>query len=192
MKDKAKARRSDAFTLIELLIVVAIVAILAAIAVPNFLEAQTRSKVSRASADMRSMATALEIYRVDWSNYPPSLAFAFVGELSGLTTPVPYITSIPKDPFLARDASGFVFSDNVYDYVRFRYVTQPSPLLMVSGDSSRAQDSHWFLISPGPDARQEGNYLVADIPGWSFPHETYDATNGTVSEGDIFRIGGGA
>ncbi|MCL5269747.1 MAG: prepilin-type N-terminal cleavage/methylation domain-containing protein, partial [bacterium] len=36
-----------AFTLIELLIVVAIIAILAAIAVPNFLEAQVRAKVSR-------------------------------------------------------------------------------------------------------------------------------------------------
>ena len=51
-----------AFTLIELLIVVAIIAILAAIAVPNFLEAQTRSKVSRTKADMRAMATALDHY----------------------------------------------------------------------------------------------------------------------------------
>src|SRR6478609_11262839 len=57
------------FTLIELLIVVAIIAILAAIAVPNFLEAQTRAKISRAKADMRTTVTALESYVVDWNNY---------------------------------------------------------------------------------------------------------------------------
>ena len=60
-----------AFTLIELLIVVAIIAILAAIAVPNFLEAQVRSKVSRVKADMRSMRTAMEAYRVDYNRYLP-------------------------------------------------------------------------------------------------------------------------
>lgn len=59
----------QAFTLIELLIVVAIIAILAAIAVPNFLEAQTRAKNSAARADMRSLATAIESYFVDHNKY---------------------------------------------------------------------------------------------------------------------------
>lgn len=58
------------FTLIELLIVVAIIAILAAIAVPNFLEAQVRSKASRVKADLRSLATAIESYYVDNNSYP--------------------------------------------------------------------------------------------------------------------------
>jgi prepilin-type N-terminal cleavage/methylation domain-containing protein len=66
-------KKYSAFTLIELLIVVAIIAILAAIAVPNFLEAQTRSKVSRAQADMRSLATAIESYRVDNNSYPAAI-----------------------------------------------------------------------------------------------------------------------
>src|SRR5690606_30487048 len=53
------------FTLIELLIVVAIIAVLAAVAVPNFLEAQVRSKVVRAQADMRTLALAVEAYAAD-------------------------------------------------------------------------------------------------------------------------------
>jgi prepilin-type N-terminal cleavage/methylation domain-containing protein len=66
-------KRHSAFTLIELLIVVAIIAILAAIAVPNFLEAQIRSQVSRVQGDMRSLAVAIESYRVDTNAYPAAL-----------------------------------------------------------------------------------------------------------------------
>jgi prepilin-type N-terminal cleavage/methylation domain-containing protein len=63
-------KRVKGFTLIELLIVVAIIAILAAIAVPNFLEAQTRAKVSRVRSDLRTLATAMESYYVDCGAYP--------------------------------------------------------------------------------------------------------------------------
>lgn len=92
------------FTLIELLIVVAIIAILAAIAVPNFLEAQVRSKVSRCAADMRSIRVAIESYRVDDNKYPETDTGASALNSSGvgmirLTTPVAYMTSIPKSPF---------------------------------------------------------------------------------------------
>ena len=54
-----------AFTLIELLIVVAIIGILAAMAVPNFLNAQVRAKIGRVYADLRSIQTALEMYTID-------------------------------------------------------------------------------------------------------------------------------
>jgi prepilin-type N-terminal cleavage/methylation domain-containing protein len=112
-----------AFTLIELLIVVAIIAILAAIAVPNFLEAQTRAKVARVTADMRSMLTAIETYRVDynkppirhddWAGDPPDPDYiphadtkiydpanpdAAVG-LKTITTPISYMSTVPPDVF---------------------------------------------------------------------------------------------
>ena len=93
-------RRSDsAFTLIELLIVVAIIAILASIAVPNLLEAQTRSKVSRVKADLRTVATALEAYHGDYNVYPPSTLVIPFRRLIPLTTPVAYIVTVPLDVF---------------------------------------------------------------------------------------------
>lgn len=84
-----KCQTKSGFTLIELLIVVAIIAILAAIALPNFLEAQTRSKISRVKPDHRTIATALEAYYVDNNVYPEQ------GVPNGSTT-FPFQTDITK------------------------------------------------------------------------------------------------
>lgn len=54
--------KNNGFTLIELLVVVAIISIIALIALPNFLEAQTRAKVSRVKSDIRTLAVAVETY----------------------------------------------------------------------------------------------------------------------------------
>jgi len=80
------------FTLIELLIVVAIIAILAAIAVPNFLEAQVRAKIARVQSDMRTIATGLEAYSTDHTDYPPNDG-RFSAVPIQLTTPVAYLTN---------------------------------------------------------------------------------------------------
>ena len=104
----------SAFTLIELLIVVAIIAILAAIAVPNFLEAQVRAKVSAAKSDLRTLATGLEVYALDNNAYPytenigPTIFMPAGGTprknlagilAGGITSPIAYLTSLPDDTF---------------------------------------------------------------------------------------------
>jgi prepilin-type N-terminal cleavage/methylation domain-containing protein len=61
------------FTLIELLTIVAVVAILAGIAVPNFLDAQVRSKVAASVDEMHTLGGALEAYWIEQRAYPPNL-----------------------------------------------------------------------------------------------------------------------
>jgi len=60
---------SKGFTLIELMIVIAIIGILAAIAIPQFSSYRTRSFNSAAQSDLRNAATAQEAYFVDNSTY---------------------------------------------------------------------------------------------------------------------------
>jgi type IV pilus assembly protein PilA len=62
-------RKNEGFTLIELMIVIAIIGILAAIAIPQFSAYRTRSYNSAAEADLRNAATAQEAYYVDNQTY---------------------------------------------------------------------------------------------------------------------------
>ena len=63
-------KQRKGFTLIELMIVIAIIIILAAIAIPNYLRMTDRARRSRIAGDFASMATAIEAYSVDWGAYP--------------------------------------------------------------------------------------------------------------------------
>ncbi len=158
------------FTLIELLIVVGIIALLAAIAVPNFLLAQVRAKVSRARADMRTMATAVESYMVDNNRYPVNVEFQNVMHAPNvLTTPIAYLTSVPHDPFrqIADDDRLRRFEyHNVKQKVEEQASGWPPNDLQRYGD--------WRLVSLGPGQQHQ-------------PWMPYDPTNGTISEGNVLR-----
>jgi general secretion pathway protein G len=78
-------RREKGFTLIELLIVVAIIGIIAAIAIPNLLNAINRGRQKRTMGDIRTLATAVEAYTVDFGFYPK------VGD-GDVTVVQPYLT----------------------------------------------------------------------------------------------------
>lgn len=201
-KNIQAAREAFGFTLIELLIVVAIIAILALIAVPNFLEAQTRAKVSRVKTDHRTLATGLEAYCVDNSNYPPGREQNMptpdrVVSLWRLTTPIAYVTDAALiDPFILHGAWGSHPDVNMYLY--FCYAAYSPWAQRVHGDSAqyRKWGYHmgWALVSPGPDATlQAAEWVPVQMQtgAWDAAlRKLYDPTNGTVSAGDIARYGG--
>lgn len=183
---KIKAmKKKEGFTLVELLIVVAIITIITAIAVPNIMSARIRAKVSGAKSEMGSIAILLEDYKMDHSgsypiqytspdtitndsNPPSPTNVVGLGKLiyptTSDSTPI-YLSTIPEDPFNTNDKPGGYYS----------YFT--------SGDTC------WALVSWAPDKDNDiTNYTDAKAAVESGT-KMYDQNNGLTSDGDIAIIG---
>lgn len=89
-----KMKYQRGFTLLEMMVVVAIIAILAGILIPNFTRARAQAATSACMANEKTIATALELYYTDNQKYPASASVdaTFVKTMSG------YMNQVPIDP----------------------------------------------------------------------------------------------
>lgn len=189
------------FTLIELLVVVAIIAVLAAIAVPNLMEAQVRSKVSRVKADLRTITGALETYAADHGGYPYPVRYykESLSTVHELSTPVAYLaTTLLLDVFPPTEEDlnpppppGYGYAPTyMYDNYAGAFGEEWYRVFGVSTFTG------FGVVSVGPNRIYEG---VTGFPFYvdtdpkreaSYVRLLYDPTNGTVSRGDIIRWSG--
>lgn len=136
--------RAKGFTLIEIMVVVVILGILAALVVPNILQRPDEARVTAARADIRAIANALEMYRLDNHTYPSTDQGldALVRRPSGFPearnwNSEGYLKNIPRDPW-----------GNDYQYI--------SPGTRATYD----------LYSFGADGREGGEGVNAVIGNW--------------------------
>lgn len=207
------ANRSDGFTLIELLIVIAIILILISIALPNFMEAQVRARLTNTRGCLHAYRTANEAYQADFRTYIPDVdggeiekstkrswasLWAInrkincdtVGELCSfamLTTPIRYMKQLCFDPFL----------NERNDPRAGKAYSLPEYTSYLSGSKQRKMWAEQYglrysILSRGPDLDIDVGsydhlwwYLGAHIHHRMGYPVIYAPTNGTYSSGDM-------
>ncbi|MFT4045351.1 MAG: type II secretion system major pseudopilin GspG [Solimonas sp.] len=145
---RARRRRQGArqggFTLIEIMVVVIILGILAAMVVPKIMDKPDQARVVKAKQDIRALESALNLYKLDNFNYPSTQQGleALVVRPSGDPEPKNYkaggyIQTLPKDPW-----------GNPYQYL------------------SPGTRNEIDIFSYGHDGKPGGEGIDADIGNW--------------------------
>ncbi|MGR4867785.1 type II secretion system major pseudopilin GspG [Variovorax sp. LARHSF232] len=101
---RSRQRLQRAFTLIELMVVLVIIGVLAALIVPNVIDRADDARVTAARTDVNNLMQALKLYRLDNQRYPTSeqgLQALLTRPTTGPAAPnwKPYVEKLPKDPW---------------------------------------------------------------------------------------------
>lgn len=139
---RVESRRERGFTLIEIMVVVVIIGLLAAIVAPNLIGNIDRAAVTRARADIRTIDNALNLYRLDNFRYPSTdeglqALVTNPGEASAPNWKQ-YLRSVPSDPW-----------NNDYQY------------------ASPGRQGDYEVFTLGANGQEGGEGIDADIGTWN-------------------------
>lgn len=145
MVDQKNKKNSRGFTLIEIMVVVIILGVLAAIVVPQLLGRPDEAKVTKVKVDIKSIEEALGLFKLDNGFYPSTeqglealVNKPETGRMPTRYSDEGYLKTVPKDPW----GQPFVYvSPGVYG-------------------------RHYDLLSYGADGQPGGEGFDADIKSW--------------------------
>ncbi len=139
-----KRRKKNGFTLVELMVVIVIIGLLATIVALNVIPSGDTARVQKAKADIATIEQALEMYRLQQSNYPTTAQglAALTSAPAGLANPAAYqaggyIKKLPEDPW-----------GNAYLY------------------ASPGKHGAVDIWTNGADGKEGGEGINADIGNW--------------------------
>ncbi len=212
---KHSISRLEAFTLIELLIVIAIILILISIALPNFLEAKVRAHVTKIRGEMHTLQIALESYRQDYEKkrtFVPSVPYIKNGGGIYTSYPLPYAyrgfckVNVTVDDITVRWGLSELTSPIQYlknlPYASFTTLGsreggnynarpdagsayEPPYYFYKQYQVGWRESKEWSLRDTGPDQIFNNAWMTSIAE----PPMLYTPTNGTISRGDIILMG---
>lgn len=150
MNETSELRGKRGFTLIEMMIVVAIIAILVGLLVPNFIRARAQAQTAACEANLKEIATAVELYQTDHDAYPTVSGQAIDGSSSDPLTA--YLKQVPVDP-----------------------VAGPGKYYTLTTTGATTGSADYTLTCPGV---HDPATLQNVAPGTTNTHLRYDATTG--------------
>lgn len=161
----AKQKRQSGFTIVELLIVIVVIGILAAITIVAFNGVQAKAQFARVQSDLNVMKKGLEMYKAENGNYPNTISNGNRGwyfSSSSGSNFIPgvspaYIPNMPSANGLGGNAASYIYNSDGNDYKLMRYGSIPSnefsqvPASMIdaSGNSNKDRYGYWTAGAAG-------------------------------------------
>jgi prepilin-type N-terminal cleavage/methylation domain-containing protein len=139
-----KKMKKRGFTLVELMVVIAIIIILAAIAIPSYINMTKRAKKASITSNMAVLATGLQTYYLDWGHYPVSTLEVNVAKVSDA-----FYTSIGGSDQSPGGGKGPYISTGTFSSMYNPFypgAVDNNGIMYVSNDDG----THYSLFAPAP------------------------------------------